>query len=204
MSSAMPEASPAESTNLEKYRSRNPVVRLLVDRYFSRLDAVVSRIPHGSVLDAGCGEGEVLERLAGTLAGRIEAVDASSVAVAFTAARLPGVEVSRQDVRDLRFADGSFDLALCLEVLEHLPDPEPALAELARVTAGDLVVSVPWEPWFRLGSLARGRYLRRLGDHPEHLQHWSRRGLGALLADRFQVVSLRSSFPWLLAHCRAR
>ena len=66
------------------------------------------------------------------------------------------------------FEDDSFDLVLCLEVLEHVPEPGAALAELARVCCGRIVLSVPDEPWFRLGSLARGKYLRGLGDHPEH------------------------------------
>ena len=43
---------------------------------------------------------------------------------------------------------------------------EPAVDELARITRGRCVVSVPWEPWFRLGNLGRGKNVRRLGQRP--------------------------------------
>ena len=53
----------------------------------------------------------------------------------------------------------------------------PAVAELARVTADRCVVSVPWEPWFRLGNLGRGRNVARLGNDPEHVQWFTPRRL---------------------------
>jgi SAM-dependent methyltransferase len=193
-----------DTTNVAKYRSRNPLVRGLIDRYFRRLGAVVGTIRHETVLDAGCGEGEVLERLSGSLRGRVVAVDVRPDCVAAAADRVPWAEVSRQSIDQLEFADGSFDLVLCLEVLEHLEDPRGALGELARVSSGDVVISVPWEPWFRLGSLARGRHLQTLGNHPEHVQRWGWRGLRELVADQLELVSLVPSFPWLLAHCHPR
>jgi hypothetical protein len=93
---------------------------------------------------------------------------------------------------------------LCLEVLEHLDRPEAALAELGRVSRKDVVVSVPNEPWFRIGSAMRGKYLRRLGNHPDHVNHWNAGGLRRLLGTRLEVVDVSGSFPWLIAHCRRR
>jgi 2-polyprenyl-3-methyl-5-hydroxy-6-metoxy-1,4-benzoquinol methylase len=179
-------------------------VRRLIDRFYTRLFAVVEPLGAGSLLDAGCGEGETLARLGPLLPPRTVAVDLSPEAVAFTAQRTPGAEVSRQSVLELRFADSEFDLVLCLEVLEHLADPGAALAELSRVADRDLVLSVPHEPWFRLGSLLRGKYVRRLGNHPEHVNHWNPRSLRAFLGTRLEVVSLARPFPWLIAHCRPR
>jgi len=155
-----------------------------------------------SLLDAGCGEGETIARLGGSLPPRVVAIDLSDSAVRFTRRRLPAIEVQQHSVDRLPFAGDSFDLVLCLEVLEHLTDPGAALDELRRVGRRDVVVSTPHEPWFRLGSLARGKYVRDLGNHPEHLNHWNRRSLRALLETRFEAVSLVSSFPWLIAHCQ--
>ena len=112
------------------------------------------------------------------------------------------MDVSQQSVHKLDFADGAFDLVLCLEVLEHLDQPAVALSELARVTRRDLVVSVPHEPWFRVGSLLRGRHLSRLGNDPEHVQRWAWPGFREFLGARVEVVSLTATFPWLIAHCR--
>ena len=107
------------------------------------------------------------------------------------------------DVCCLPLRDASAVTVSCLEVLEHLEDPEPAVAELARIVDGTCVVTVPWEPWFRLGSLARGKHVRRLGNHPEHLQAFRRESLRSLLDSVFSEVQVRSSFPWLVATASA-
>jgi SAM-dependent methyltransferase len=192
----------AQSTNYEKFQTGNPVVLRLIDRFFTRLGAIVEPLGSESALDAGCGEGETLERLAALLPERVAGVDLSPEAVEFASRRLPRAQISRESVYELPFADDSFDLVLCLEVLEHLKRPEAALAELARVSSRDLVVSVPDEPWFRLGSLLRGKYVRTLGNHPEHVNHWGPRFLRRFLEQQLEVVTLERSFPWLIARCR--
>ena len=152
------------------------------------------------MLDAGCGEGETLARLGSGLPEHVAAIDVSADAVSFTAQRFPSVEVSRQSLVDLPFADGSFDLVVCLEVLEHLSDPDSALAELARVASGHVIVSVPHEPWFRLGSLLRGKYARAPSETTRSTSTTGiPRTLRRLLEGRLEVVSLRRSFPWLIA-----
>jgi ubiquinone/menaquinone biosynthesis C-methylase UbiE len=53
--------------------------------------------------------------------------------------------VSKADVTRLPFEDGTFDVVLCSEVLEHIPDNRKAVSELVRVLkpGGDCVVTVP-------------------------------------------------------------
>jgi ubiquinone/menaquinone biosynthesis C-methylase UbiE len=191
-----------ETSNYEKFQTGNPVVRRLIDRFYGKVVAAVEPIGAGSVLDAGCGEGETLERLAGVLSGPITGVDLNAGSVEFTAKRIPSGNFQVADLTDLPFEDSSFDLVLCLEVLEHIPDPAPALNELVRVCRGDLVLSVPSEPWFRLGSLARGKYLSGWGNHPEHVNHWNPRSFRDFLAARTEVVSVERSTPWIVAHAR--
>jgi len=77
-----------------------------------------------------------------------------------------GLHAVIADAGMLPLRDFAVPLTTCIEVLEHLTDPEPAVAELARVTHGGCIVSVPWEPWFRLGNFARGKNLGRLGNDP--------------------------------------
>ena len=192
-----------ESSNYAKFQTSNPVVRALIDRFYDRIERTVSPLGATSLLDAGCGEGETLSRLA-RLPARVVAIDADPGAVEFTRARFPGLEVRRESVYELGFADREFDLVICLEVLEHLDDPRAALVELARVTARDLVLSVPHEPWFRAGSLLRGKHVRTLGNHPEHVNRWNRRRFAAQLETTVEVVSLSGSFPWLIAHAHPR
>ena len=89
------------------------------------------------------------------------------------------------------FADGEFDLAGAIEVLEHVPDPEHTVAEMARVASRWLLVSVPREPLWRGLNLARGAYVRDLGNTPGHLNHWCRRALRRAA----RAATARSSRP---------
>ena len=190
------------SSNLAKYQTSNPVVQRMISGFFDSLREVVGPLSPSTVLDAGCGEGETLMRLGDLLGEEVTAVDLEQSCVDLVRARLPDVAVSRQSVLELGFADHSFDLVLCLEVLEHLPEPARGVAELGRVSARDVVVSVPYEPWFQLGSLLRGKHLRRAGNHPEHVNHLRRGSLKRLLEPSLDVVEIRVAFPWLIAHGR--
>jgi hypothetical protein len=87
-------------------------------------------------------------------------------------------------------------------VLEHLPDPAAAVRELARVSRRAIVISVPYEPWFRAGNVLRGKHLRALGNHPEHVQHWNLHSFGAFLRESVPGVRLIEAFPWIIACCR--
>jgi SAM-dependent methyltransferase len=189
-------------SNELKFETANPLVRAMIGGFFSRLGEIVAPLRPASTLDAGCGEGETLARLGPLLGERIAAVDLSAYSIGRVIERLPAVETRIASVTDLPFADASFDLVLCLEVLEHLDDPAVAVAELARVGARDVIVSVPYEPYFRIGSLLRGKHLRALGNHPEHVNHFNRRSLSALLTPAFELDSIRTAFPWLIAHGR--
>ncbi len=70
-------------------------------------------------------------------------------------------------------------------MLEHVPDPEHTLSEMARCAQRHLLVSVPREPLWRMLNMARGAYWSALGNTPGHLNHWSRRSfVRAALAPR--------------------
>jgi len=188
-----------QPSNVAKFQTRNPVVQRLIDRFFGNIAAIVKPLNATSVLDAGCGEGETIARLASLLPQPTSAVDIEQRCVEHVRARFPAVQVSRQSVTDLSFDDDQFDLVLCLEVLEHLEDPGAAVGELGRVAAEHLIISVPLEPWFQLGSLIRGKHLGALGNHPEHVNHFNRRSLDSLLRPHVEIDRIEVSFPWLIA-----
>jgi 2-polyprenyl-3-methyl-5-hydroxy-6-metoxy-1,4-benzoquinol methylase len=89
-------------------------------------------------------------------------------------------------------------MACAIEVLEHVPDPEHTVAEMARVARRHLLVSVPREPLWRMLNMARGAYLADLGNTPGHVNHWSKRSFVRLLAQHGEVVEKRSPFPWTM------
>jgi SAM-dependent methyltransferase len=137
-------------------------------------------LPAGTrVVDAGCGEGVLVEEYADRLA--IEGLDAS-----YSSER-----VRRGSLTSLPYAGGVFDRALCLDVLEHLSFEEQprALAELYRVLrpGGELLVSVPNLAHLqsRIHFLLRGRLIRTASElkHP-----------GDRPADEYILLGRRAGF----------
>jgi hypothetical protein len=72
------------------------------------------------------------------------------------------------------------------------------LEEMRRVARRHLLVSVPREPLWRVLNVARGAYLRDLGNTPGHVNHWSRRGFLELLETYGELVEARAPFPWTM------
>jgi 2-polyprenyl-3-methyl-5-hydroxy-6-metoxy-1,4-benzoquinol methylase len=182
----------------DKYGSTNPVVRRLMAGFERSLDELLGRAAPRSVLDVGCGEGVLTQRWAERLDGRVVGIDLDDPAIQAEWAKrqAPNLEYRVMKAEDLPFADGEFDVATAIEVLEHVPDPEHTVSEMARVASGHLLVSVPREPLWRALNIARGAYLRDLGNTPGHVNHWSKRSFVELLSRHGEVVEARSPFPW--------
>jgi SAM-dependent methyltransferase len=163
--------------------------------YIAKLKAVRAYLdalpPATRVLDAGCGEGVLVDEYAGRLL--IRGVDANYGSARVTTASLTA----------LPFHDATFERALCLDVLEHLSfeDQPRALVELHRVLrpSGEVLVSVPNLAHLqsRVQFLLRGRLIRTAselkhpGDRPmaDYLQLARRAG--------FTVTDRRGIFPTL-------
>lgn len=92
------------------------------------------------VLDIGCGIGPYVERLC-RLGKTCVGIDTNAEAVA--AGRALGRPLEVASAYELPYEVDSFDSVILVETLEHLPDPEQALAEAARVARSTLVVTVP-------------------------------------------------------------
>jgi SAM-dependent methyltransferase len=91
----------------------------------------VAEVEPRSVLEVGCGEGELAERVQREIGVEVVAVDQSERMVELARAR--GVDARLGDVQELPFTDGSFDVAIAAWMLYHVPDVDRALGELARV-----------------------------------------------------------------------
>ncbi len=186
--------------NSKKYESRNPLQRFLIRRFLEKTADLLKNLPPGPVLEAGCGEGYVLDYLSrNSLEGRkLTGADLDESALKAAAARLAGVDLRRASVYSLPFTAKAFECVLLLEVLEHLERPEEALKEAARVGRSALI-SVPHEPWFQTANFLRGKNLRRLGNDPEHIQHWGTASFRRLLAPYGEIRAFSAPFPWVMA-----
>ena len=163
------------------------------------LDEVVR--PGLEILDIGCGDGSRYGEELIRAGVRLHGVDVSQVAV--DAARSRGLTAIRAGLDErLPYPDERFDAALCLEVLEHLVDPEFAAREIHRLLrpGGALLVSVPntahWRN--RIEMLVLGRFdprgspltARRYPWRDPHLRFFTSRSLADIVSDTgFEVVS---------------
>jgi 2-polyprenyl-3-methyl-5-hydroxy-6-metoxy-1,4-benzoquinol methylase len=185
----------------DKYGSDNPVVRRLMARFERDLDELFTMAAPGSLLDVGCGEGVLVQKWAQRLGGgRVVGIDLEeeSIQAGWAEHQAPNLQYRVMEAENLPFADGEFELASAIEVLEHVPDPAHTVSEMARCASSHLLVSVPHEPLWRMLNMARGAYWKDLGNTPGHLNHWSRRSFVELLSRHGQVVEVRSPFPWTM------
>jgi SAM-dependent methyltransferase len=181
------------------YRGRRRVLAAVLDGLQLPADT--------RILDAGCGSGRNMADLA--LRGSVSGVELASSSL--EAARARGVgEVRAGSLEEpLPFADASFDLAVALDVLEHLSDDALAWDELARVVApaGLLVVTVPQYAWLwgehdvvshhhrRYTRDLLTRRARRAGWRAERLTSFNSVLLPAIAAARFAQRLRRSTQP---------
>jgi SAM-dependent methyltransferase len=176
----------------EYHRSPDPAWEYY-PTYLAKLDFVRRYLdglpPETRVLDAGCGEGVLVEEYASKL--RIAGLDANYASA----------HVHRGSLLSAPFDAATFDRVLCLDVLEHLQyaDQEPALREFHRLLTpdGELLLSLPNLAHLqsRLKFLVTGRLVRTAseqkhpGDRPiaEYLDVARRAG--------FEVVARRGILP---------
>lgn len=203
MSTATRAGVPTGNT-FDKYGSTNPVVKRLMARFERDMFELLDRAAPASILDVGCGEGVLTEQWADRVAGRVVGFDLEDpkLEAEWRHRARPNLEFKAGDAHHMEYRTGEFEIATAMEVLEHVPDPEGVLAEMARVASRWLLVSVPREPLWRALNMARGAYLKDLGNTPGHLNHWSKRGFAKLLARHGEIAELRSPFPWTMALVR--
>jgi len=185
----------------DKYGSTNPVVRRLMAGFHSTLDELWDKAAPRSILDVGCGEGVLTVEWAERVGdGRVVGIDLDDpeLRAEWDKRSRPNLEFRAEEATSLSFADDEFDMACAIEVLEHVPEPQATLAEMSRVARGHLLVSVPREPLWRGLNVARGAYLRELGNTPGHVNHWSKRAFVSLLSRYGTVAETRAPFPWTM------
>ena len=189
----------------DKYGTRNPIARAMMNGFMGAATGLVSQSDIQTVLEVGCGEGELAQPiLQATRADSYLGTDLSSRIVEEARSRNPGLTFEVQNAEQLPYGDKSFDLVVACEVLEHVENPEAVLRELDRLSAKWILVSVPREPLWRVLNMARGAYWSDLGNTPGHIQHWGKRSFIRLVSSHLNVMEVRSPIPWTMLLCQPK
>ena len=189
----------------DKYGSTNPVVKRLMARFERDMFELLDQATPASILDVGCGEGVLTEQWADRTPGRVVGIDLEDPKLRS--------EWERRDAPEPRVPRRRRPHApVCGRRVRGCDRDGGARARArpGRRAGGDVqvasrwvLVSVPREPLWRGLNMARGAYLRDLGNTPGHLNHWSKRSFATLLGHHGEIVELRSPFPWTMALVRA-
>lgn len=197
--------------NLDKYNTMNPVKQYLIKGYKERLYEFVESEKPKQVLDLGCGEGIIIKYLKSKNSNyEFRGIDFSKEAINKAKRLNPYASFL---VRDLYNLDESiikknYDIVLWLEVMEHLEHPEKVLREINKLKFEKLIISVPWEPIFRLVVLLGNFYswdkIKNLGRNKNHVQHFNKQKLKNLLKKFFKIQEMVYQFPWIFVVARPR
>jgi len=180
-----------------KYASTNPLIRRMMDAFWHTVRTFLGTVPFDSLLDIGSGEGYLLEKITAAFPGRyICGSDYSREIQTPRAHTAPALCCS---ATSLPFKDQSWDVVTACEVLEHLPEPERACSEIARVMRHAAIITVPLEPWWRVANMVRGKYVMQLGNTPGHVQHWSKQSFRRLIERYFAVRNHTIVYLWQCA-----
>jgi len=192
----------------DKYSSKNPIVRWIMNGFHASLNELVDAAGPTSIHEVGCGEGYWVSRW------KRQGLDARGSDFSPTVVAIANENAAEQDlpsdlfnvrsIYELRPEVDSADLVVCCEVLEHLEDPRAALEQLQSIAHRHLILSVPREPLWSFMNMARGRYWGQLGNTPGHIQQWSQRGFIRLVAQYFDIDRVLAPIPWTMLHCRSR
>ena len=182
-----------------KYGNKNPIHQLILGRFLDSIATEIDGFSADSILDFGCGEAffwkemEIRDVRPNNLTG----IDLRTDALATAQASFPQHRFIEQDILSWT-TSSKFDLVVASQVLEHLPKPEIFLRKLVNLSSSHLLLSVPWEPYFKLCNLARGRDILRLGNHPEHINGWGAKSFRDFVDSEVEIVKYITVFPFLL------
>jgi SAM-dependent methyltransferase len=153
---------------------------------FYRFKRVRRHLVGKTVLDIGSGRADFLNLIKKN--HRVTGIEINKQRVDYCN-RILGqdcVKLGNLDER-LNFEDNSFDTVVCLEVLEHLEDPESALKELVRVSRKRVIVTVPFNEKIRyLLCLHCAKYT----PHSGHLHSFNKEDIIGTVPDNVRIVKL--------------
>jgi len=190
-----------KSSHEHKYTNKNFFHRFFLNRFLDTVYYEIDTLDPNTILDFGCGEGFFLKAMKDRCLSekKVLGVDNRKDAIERAATLVPEYDFRHIDLFQINPDNFQFDLVIAIEVFEHLHEPEKFLKHLTLLSSKYVLFTVPFEPWFRIINLLRGRDINRLGNHPEHVNHWSPASFRKFLTPYIKIKTLFVKFPWIVS-----
>lgn len=190
----------------EIYHTSNPFIKYLGNRLLNKVEKLLININANQLkgIDIGSGEGHMLHKLKSkNIIDSIIGVDLDEERIQYAREHFPDIEFFIEDIYNMNMTNNQFDYVIATEILEHLPKPDVALNIFDELTKkeGYIITSVPHEPYFQFGNMARGKHWHNRGKTPAHLNFWNKKEFEKFLIKNNVTIIKKynlSTFPWLL------
>ncbi len=187
-----------------KYGTKNPIERYLVNRYHKTLKEILLSIDPHKILDIGCGEGFITNQLRLITSKEVIGMEIGKEVLLKAIKAYPNISFIQGSTYKIPFDDNSFELITALELLEHLEESKTAIRDMKRVCSKWLILSIPLEPLWSVLNIVRFKYLGSFGNTPGHINKWSLKAFLAILGDDFEIIAIKKPLPWIMVLCRVK
>jgi ubiquinone/menaquinone biosynthesis C-methylase UbiE len=151
--------------------------------------------PDSPIIEVGCGDGSFTRNLA-NFSSAVTAIDISEVQIEENAASMPAIRFLQHDVAEpFPFADESFEVVWCSEVLEHLFNPLFAMQEMHRILkpGGKLLVTVPYHGVFKNMLITLFRWDEHFSPSNPHIRFYTKSTLEGMTREAgFSSIDTRT------------
>lgn len=177
-----------------KHETNHVLYRTIVNRYKRKYQEILRDLAFDSFLEIGSGEGYIVSYTLQEAKPKL--IVASDINMKYFHADIGAYRLVCMG-EAIPFPDKSFDLVVACEVLEHTKNSEEIVKEMSRVSKKWVIISVPYEPYWRLLNIIRGKYLNNFGNTPGHVSHFSLRTIIRLCSEHLFVIKVKIAFPWI-------
>lgn len=198
-----------EGNYFNKYQNNGRIINYIMNSYFKNFSHLIDSVEYSKVYEAGCGEGFISQYVYNKNKDtkemlQVYASDISENVIKKARKAYPYIQFYVNSIYDIKENNNSFDLAIASEVLEHLDEPEKALSEVFRISKKYILISVPNEPIWCIANFARVKYIRRMGNTPGHINHYTKGEIIKLLYNYGNILEVRNPFPWTMVLCEKK